>query len=335
MSFDPTVFIDAWRPSAGEDDDTLVIGEDMYLLGQLVDEKEIIDFDVSYKNKSHQQMGLWYMKNSKGNYNLMDIPANYKVTNGTLFFQMLGQVDNSPGGELDHLVTMLDTDYAIGEKPRVNLLTHSGTDNKQIFGCVMKECNLTWENSNGYLVAQTKYDSLSWDRSSWSGATFHPGATTGAAGEFKPYNILETLTWNSDANSIIDITSPFAVNLQMLHKLSASPGTGTKLGMNAEIDDSLAIGGIFTLSYWGNEAQFETDFDDDNLGDLNWKMKKPDTGGVDKYFDLTASDCKVTKPMPFRNNGEPVGYSTIIQAGQLSVGIKDNLHDYFYTYPRV
>lgn len=334
MSFTPTTFIDAWRPSSGEDDLDLVTNQDLYLLGQLVDEKEILDFDVSYKNKSHQQMGLWYMKNSKGNYNLIDIPANFKVTNGTLFFQMLGQVNNSPGGELDHAVTMLDTDYAIGEKPRVNLLTHSGGDNKQIFGCVMKELNLTWENTKGYLVAQTKYDALHWKRSLWSGDTYHPGASTGTVGEFKPFNILETLTWDSDDDTIITVDSPFAVNVQMLQKLGVSPGTGANLGMNSEIDDSLAISTIITLSYWGRESQFEDDYDNDDMGDFNWKMKKPDSGGVDKYFDLTISDCKVTKPMPFRNNGEPVGYATILQGGQISVDIKDNLHDYFYTYPR-
>lgn len=335
VDLEPTAFIDAFRLSSGEDDADLYTTEDMYRLGQLIDEESILNFDPSYNIKQHPLMGSWDIKNSKGNYKLTDIPANYKLTNGILFMGMLGKKSNVTTNQR-RTITHLDTDVAIAEKPRYNLLTHSGTDKRQIFGCVLKEASVSWEINKGYVEAQTKYDALSWDTSSWTGDNFHPGAAVDADGEFKPFSIMETLDWDSSGNGGADagpINSPFGCSLQMAQELKISPGVGANLGMNEEIDDSLGISAVLALSYWGNEAQFITDHKEDNMGTLVWKMAKPDTAGRDLYYEVTATNCSVFKPMPFRKNGEPVGYATLMRAEHLSIDIQDYINNYFYTYP--
>ncbi len=335
VDLEPTLFIDGFRLSSGEDDTDLYTTEDIYRFGQLIDDESALNFEPSYNIKQHPLMGSWDIKNSKGNYKLTDIPANYKLTNGILFMGMLGQQTNVIPN-VKRTITHLDTNVAIAEKPRYNFVTHSGTDKRQIFGNVLKEANISWESNKGYVEAQTKYDALSWKTSLWTGDNYHPGTNVAAPGEFKPFTIMETLDWDSSGDSGADagpVNSPFGVNLSMAQDLIISPGVGTNLGMNEEIDDSLGIGGVFALSYWGNEAQFITDYKEDNMGTLVWKMAKPDTAGRDLFFEVTATNCSVYKPMPFRKNGEPVGYATLMRAEHLSVSVQDYLANYFYTYP--
>lgn len=343
MSFEPTVFADAFWMSAGESDATLLnVNSDCYRLGQIIGNKEIIEFNPAYNNIVHQLMGSWSLKNSKGNYKLTDIAANYKLTNCEVFYGMLGKAPLADGNyEVNKTrdITHLDTTVAVGEKPRYNLLTHSGTDKRQLFGCVLKDVGISWDNGKGYCEARTMYDALSWKTSTWGSGTgeiLHPGPDVTADGSFKPFSILETLSWNSDDDALINITSPSGVGLQMSQIISSSPGTGDNLGMKEEIDDSLGIGIGFALGYFGNEAQFIKDHKSGAKGELIWKMSSPNTDSPvkDIFFEVTATNCNVFEPMPFRENGKTVAYTTMLKAETLSIVGQDYLNDYFYTYPR-
>lgn len=336
MSFTPTTYVDAYWMSAGESDVTLVTDEDLYRLGQIIDDKEIIGFDPSYTNISHQLMGQWSMKNSKGNYKLTDINADYKMTNCEVFYGMLGKQTDVDQNQR-RTITHLDTTVGVGEKPRYNLLTHSGTDKRQLFGCVLKDVGLSWDGGKGYVEAKTKYDALSWKTSSWSGDIYHPGPTVGTTGLGKPFSVLETLTWDSSGDGGADMgsfESPKGVGMQMSQILSSSPGTGSSLGMKEEIDDSLGISLGFMVGYWGNEPQIIEDHKDGNTATLVWKMSKPDILERDIYFEVTASNCTVVQPLPFRENNKTVAYATMIKAETVSIDAKDYLAEYHYTYPR-
>ena len=337
MSLDPTTYVDAFWPSQGEDDRTLITSRDVYHPGLILDESHIIEYDPTRESTQFQKMGEFFFRNTKGNYKLTDISANYKLTNGILFFGMLGQIAGN-SGDTDRTLSHLDTSFAIGEKPRFNLLAHTGTEKKQFFGAVMKEASVTWEREKGYVIAQTKYDTLDWKTSAWDGDIFHPGTAVDAQGEYKPFSIPKTLTWDSSGDggaNMGSFTTPVTVNLQMQQKITTSPGVGANVGKGEEIDDSLAVSAGFTLGYIGNEAQLIEDFVDGNTGTLTWTMAKPDTAGTSKYFTVTATGCSVIQPMPFRKIGMPVAYATLIRAGQLSVYVKDYLNDWFYTYPLV
>lgn len=334
MSFDPTLYVDAFWPSKGETDRTVVTDAvDLYHLGQIIDNDEIIDFDSMRLSSQYQLMGEFFFRNTKGNYKLTDIGANYKLINGLTFFGMLGQIAGNDG-DVDRTLSHLDVDFALGEKPRWNLLTHSGNDKKQLFGCVMKEANITWERDKGYILAQTKYDALDVKTSAWDGDIYYPGTSRGASGEYKPYSIPKSLTWDSTDDGGADMgefASPLTVNLQMQQKISTSPGVGDNVGKGEEIDDSLGVSVGFTLGYWGDsDSQIITDYKAGRVGTLTWQVAKP---GIDKYFTVTATGCSIIQPMPFRKNGMPVAYSTLIRAGHLSVYVKDYLNDWFYDYP--
>ena len=335
MSFTPTTYVDGYWMSAGESDATLLgVNDDLYRLGQIIDNKGIIGFDPAYNNIQHQLMGQWAMKNTKGNFRLSDITANYKLTHGEVFYGMLGQVSASSPAHQKRTVTLLDTTVAIGEKPRYNLLTHSGTDKRQIFGCVLKDVGISWDGGKGYCEVKSKYDALSFDNSTWgsgSGELLHPGQSLSADGSNKPFSILKTLTWDDTP-----ITSPKGVGLQMSQKLSSSPGIGANAGNKEEIDDSLGIGIGFQVGYWGNEAQLNVDHLAGTDHTLVWKMAKPNTDNPvkDIYFEVTASNCRVIQPLPFREEGKTVAYSTLIKAESISVELQDYINDYHYTYPR-
>lgn len=335
MSFSPTTYVDAYWMSAGESDATLLgVNSDAYRLGQIINDKEIIQFDPAYSNISHQLMGSWSMKNSKGNYKLTDIQANYKMTNCGLFYGMLGKAPLTGAGYVEdeqRSITHLDTTVAVGEKPRYNLLTHSGTDKRQLFGCVLKDAGISWDNGKGYVEAKTKYDALSWKTSTWgdgTGVIYHPGPTVGAAGLGKPFSVLETLSWDGD-----DIVSPKGVGMQMTQNISSSPGVGANVGMREEIDDSLGIVIGFQIGYFGNEAEIIADHKSGKACELIWKMSKPDLTR-DIYFEVTASNCTIIQPLPFRENGKTVAYSTMIKAETVVIDGYDYLNNYHYTYPR-
>ena len=337
MGLPVTTYADAFWMSSGEDDDSAKTSGELHRLGLIVDDKEIIEYQPGYANTSYQQMGLFYFKNTKGNYDLKDIAANYKLTNGTIFHGMLGQKMSESTG-VSRTLSHLDINYDIGEKPRYNLLTHTGDVKKQLFGCVMKEASLSWEGNRGYVLAQTKYDALSWASSTWatSEGLYHPGGVVASEGEFKPFSIPQVLTWDSSGDggqNMGDFTAAVNVSLQMTQKLIVTPGTGAKVGMNEEINDSLAVGSIFTVGYWGNESVLEEDHEDENLGTLTWRMGKPDPAERDIYYEVTATNCSVLEPAPFRENGKTVAYGTMIKPEKLSVFVKDHINDYFYKYP--
>ena len=80
MSLDPTIYADAFWPSQGEDDRTLVTNTDLHYLGQLIDETQIIEYDPTRLSSQFQLMGEFFFRNTKGNIKLTDISANYKLT---------------------------------------------------------------------------------------------------------------------------------------------------------------------------------------------------------------------------------------------------------------